>query len=78
MFFSAQKEERIDRGIVRITQKHAMTQNEAKKRFLDIDNIALKQSDFKADVIFVDTTNYDNNQEITIEKTIEKITTLFL
>ncbi len=78
IFFSAQKEERINRGITRIIQKHTMTQNEAKKRFLDIDKIALKQSDFNTDFIFVDTTNYDNNQEITIEKTIEKITTLFL
>ena len=76
-FFSAQKEERINRGITRIRQKHIMTQNEAKQRFLDIDKIALKQSDFKTDVMFVDTTNYDNNQEITIKKTIEKIITLF-
>ncbi len=71
-FFTAQHTERIERGILRMIAKHAMTKAEAKGRFLNIDKIAVKKYDFKNNII-IDTTNYTNNPEVTINLAVDKI-----
>lgn len=73
-FFTANEDERVDRGIKRISNKHQMTHEEAKQRFVEIDNIAIKQNETTSNIV-IDTTNYKNNPDFTINVAISKIFT---
>ncbi len=73
MFFTADKNERMSRGIARIITKHKMNVSEAKERFFNIDKIAVKKSDLDYNLVMINTTNDNNHPENTIEKVINEI-----
>lgn len=71
-FFTATQNERIERGIKRMSIKHAMTDDEAKNRFLKIDQILAAKDKLQASIT-IDTTNCQNDQDVTIKLSVNKI-----